>query len=71
MAGAFNACGIWDATASAGHHPAFGHLPQRGRLAHLALESIGMLWASAEYAPSAHFYPALLGGAVWPLRKAP
>ena len=51
MADAFSGCGVWDATASAGHHPAFGHLPQRGRLAHLALESIGMLWASADYAP--------------------
>ena len=26
-----------------------------------AAESIGMLRASAEYAPSSHFYPALLG----------
>ena len=30
-----------------------------GALARWAFESVNMLWATAEYAPSAHFYPAL------------
>ncbi len=46
--GAFDGCVIWDATASAGHHPAFGHQPLRGRLTRLAIEAVGVLWAIAD-----------------------
>ena len=46
--GVFGGCGIWDATAGARHHPAFGHQPLRGRLTHLVMEAAGMLMASAD-----------------------
>ena len=46
--GVFGGCGIWDATAGARHHPAFGHQPLRGRLTRLVMEAAGMLMASAD-----------------------
>ena len=48
MADAFSGCVIWVATAGAGHHPAFGHLPQRGRLTRLAMEAASVLKAIAD-----------------------